>query len=124
MSQKIRHLIKFLKFPTVVYTNHSATLTIVKSTLLMTLLIAKLNLKLVRAAEYLQCFLLNIYHKPGKLNVVLNALLWFDSHNQNNDLADDLNMLFVEIIPAYLTVVVEILNEFKDQIKQGYNDKG
>ena len=75
MSQKIRHLIKSLKFPTVVYTDHFTTLIIVKSTLLITLLMAKLNLKLVRAAEYLQCFSLNIHHKPRKLNVIPDALL-------------------------------------------------
>ena len=33
-------------------------------------------------------------------------------------------MLFVEIIPAYLTAVVEMSDEFENWIKQGYNDKG
>ena len=75
MSQKIRHLIKSLKFLTIVYTDHSTTLTIVKSILLITLLTAKLNLKLVRVVEYLQCFSLNIYYKLGKLNIIPNALL-------------------------------------------------
>ena len=45
-----------------------------KSNLIIIISINKLNLRLIRAREYLSKFLLLIRHKPGKVNFILNAL--------------------------------------------------
>ena len=52
--RRIRHLVESSEHPTVVYTDHAATLGIVKQTSMNTVSVEKLNLRLVRASEYLQ----------------------------------------------------------------------
>ena len=47
-------MVESAELPTVVYTDHAATLAIAKQISLNTVSIEKLNLRLVRASEYLQ----------------------------------------------------------------------
>ena len=73
--KKIRHIIKSSqKPPVVVYTNHSAAISISKQTILNISSTNKLNLRLIRAFQYLSSFNLELRHKAGKTNIVLNAL--------------------------------------------------
>ena len=51
---------------TVVYTDHSAAVSTVRQTSLNTTSTEKLNLRLIRASEYLQRFRLDVRYKPGK----------------------------------------------------------
>lgn len=62
--QKIRHMIESSKHSTRIFKNHGAVLGIAKQTLLSTSSIDKLNLRLIRASEYLQRFNIEIRHKP------------------------------------------------------------
>ncbi len=65
--RKIRHMIESTEVPPViVYTDHSAAVQISRQTTLTTSCTDKLNLRLVRASQYLSSFSLSIRHKPGK----------------------------------------------------------
>lgn len=73
--KKIRYTIEATLLPTtIIYTNHSATVSIVKQTSLNTVSTEKSNLRLIRASEYLQRFRLDVRYKPGKTNTVPDAL--------------------------------------------------
>ena len=62
------------KSPTVVYINHSTAILISRQTSLTTFSIDKLNLRLIRASQYLSIFDLSVRHKTRKMNIVPNAL--------------------------------------------------
>ena len=62
------------KPPVVVYTDHSAVVSISRQTSLTTSSTDKLNLRLVRASQYLSIFDLSVRHKANKTNIVSNAL--------------------------------------------------
>ena len=72
--KKIRHLTDFAVKSTIIYTDHETSLAIVKQTSLSTSSTNKLNLRLVRASNYIQRFDLIIRHKSNKLHLMLNAL--------------------------------------------------
>ena len=61
--------------PITIFIDHVLLIGILKKSNLATIVsIDKLNLRLVRAREYLSRFLLLIRHKPGKANFVPDAL--------------------------------------------------
>ena len=71
---KVRHMVESAPH-TVVYTDHGAALGIAKQTTMTTSSTAKLNLRLIRASEYIQRFRsLEFRHKPGKQHIVPDAL--------------------------------------------------
>ena len=72
--RKIRHLVDSSQFPTIVFIDHGATLGIAKQTSMFTSSIDKLNLRLVRASDYIQRFSFIILHRPDRLHVVPDAL--------------------------------------------------
>ena len=65
---------KSFKHSTIVYIDHDATLSIARQTTLFTSFIDKLNLRFVRAFDYIQRFDFIIKHKLDKLHIVSNAL--------------------------------------------------
>ena len=72
--KKTRHLIEVAEEPTIVLTDHSCTVSIAKQNTLSSSSTDKLNLRLIRASQYLSQFRLDIQHKPGKEHVVPDAL--------------------------------------------------
>lgn len=72
--KKIRHLIEASKHPAIIYTDHSSTAGIANQTSLSTSSTDKLNLRPVRASQYLSQFSLDIRHRAGKPDVVPDAL--------------------------------------------------
>ena len=72
--RQIRHMVESSEQPTIVYTDHAATLSIVKQTSLNTVSVEKLNLRLIRASEYLQRFRLDVRYKPGRTHFMPDAL--------------------------------------------------
>ena len=73
--KKVRHMVESTKKPpVVVYTDHSAAVPISRQTSLTSSSTDKLNLRLVRASQYLSMFDLSVRHKAGKANVVPDAL--------------------------------------------------
>ena len=95
--RKIRHMMKSIKVWSIIYTNHDAFLVIAKQTFLTISSTNKLNLRFIRAFEYIQRFDLIIRHKSNKLHVVSNALsrLSFDSETNINSKNDEFDVFFV-----------------------------
>ena len=117
--RKIRHLIESSKSKVIVYTDHSATTDIVKQSSLNSVSTLRLNLRLVRASQYLQRFELDMRHKPGKSNVIPDALSRLSSTNDSNvpHGHSELDALHY----AYTTTLVEMSDDFKQRIVEGYD---
>ena len=99
LVRKICHMLESAEKPTIVYTDHSATLGIVhQSSLTSTTSIDKMNLQLVRASKYLQRFCLDVRHKAGKMNVVPDALSRLVSTSTSNLLDQSLDSLAVDAL--------------------------
>ena len=117
--RKIRHLIESSKSSVVVYTDHSATVDICKQASLTTTSTVRLNLRLIRASQYLQRFDLDVRHKPGKKNVVPDALSRLASTNQY---AMPPGHAELDALYAYTTTLVEMDSTFKARIVKGYQE--
>ena len=134
--RKIRHMIESTEVPPViVYTDHSAAVPISRQTTLTTFSSDKLNLRLVRASQYLSGFNLFIRHKAGKANVVPDALSRLQAdvpitekvgvleslyghplEPLHGDLAAETPLLYHHV------TLVEMSDDFKQRLKQAYKD--
>ena len=126
--RKVRHMIESSASPTIIFTDHGAALGIAKQTSLTTTSTDKMNLRLVRASDYLQRFELIIRHKPGKQHVVPDALSRLES-SYTNPLATEIGELdalwtYIPRKPAtaysFNTSLVEMAPEFKRKLTEGY----
>ncbi len=95
--RKIRHLIKASrKQATIIFTNHFVLINIIKQIFLNTFNTNKLNLRLVKASQYLFALSINIKVKLEKFHVISDALsrLFFimssDKLKENDDVLEDL----------------------------------
>ena len=79
----------------------------------------RLNLRLVRASQFLLQFKLNVRHKLGKKHIIPDALSQLASANisQANPSYSKLDTLF-----TYNTTFVEICLELMSRILAGYED--
>ena len=128
-----------MKPPVVIYTDHSAAVPISKQTSLKTTSTDKLNLRLIRASQYLSAFNIELRHKAGKTNIVPDALSRLEVKDpqpagdkedsildilySNADIAEQADTIHYlpDIVPAvYHATLVEIADEFKARIKEGY----
>lgn len=93
--RKLRHLIESCKkSPTLVFTDHSATVGLVKQTSLITFNTDKLNLRLVRASQFLSTLSIHIRVKPERFHVVPDALSRLKStasSDNKSSVLEDLN---------------------------------
>lgn len=121
--KKVRYMIEATRKPTtIIYTDHSAAVSIVRQTSLNTVSTEKLNLRLVRASEYLQRFRLDVRYKPGKANVVPDALSRLASRDcrPNQDSEGELDALAVKCFPVSL---VEMSQSFRERLIAGYQEE-
>ena len=121
--KKIRHMIESnRKPPVIVYTDHSAAVPISKQTSLNTTSTDKLNLRLVRASQYLSAFNLELRHKAGKSNTVPDALSRLpQAIEPASDQSEGvLDALHAEPVAIYHATLVEMSDDFKQRLKQGY----
>ena len=113
--RKIRHLMKSTDTITIVYIDHDAAFDIAKQTTLITSLIDRFNLRLIRASDYVQRFNLKIRHKFEKLHLISDAFFKLStemslfSHDEN----DELNVLFT-------ISFVEMTSKFRNRIVADY----
>lgn len=117
--------------PTIVFTDHGAALGIAKQTSLTTTSTDKMNLRLVRASDYLQRFELVIRHKPEKQHVIPDALSRLES-SYTNPMTAEVNKLDALIThvpqlrqPAavayrFTASLVEMSTKFKQKLMDGY----
>ena len=135
--KKIRHMVDSTKkSPTIIYTNHSAAIPISRQTSLSTSSTNKLNLRLVRASQYLSSFNLSIRHKSGASNMVPDALsrLQAQTDMPAAEKADILNCLYGVTVPlngaernallpevfSYHATLMEMSNAFKQRLIEAY----
>lgn len=135
--KKVRHMIESnQKPPVIIYTDHSAAVPISKQTTLNTTSTDKLNLRLVRASQYLSAFNLELRHKAGKSNTVPDALSRLPqaskapSSDESEGALDALYghvdewpappTLDVEPVAVYHTTLVEMSDDFKHRLKGSY----
>ena len=122
--RKIRHMAESAP-KTIVYTDHGAALGIAKQTSLSTSSTAKLNLRLIRASEYIQQFRdIEFRHKPGKRHVVPDALSRLPNTAASDAAASqaaDAGELDALYACAYATTtLVELSPELRHQMLDGY----
>ena len=117
--KKIRHMIEASHHPTVIHTDHSAAVSIVRQTSLNTTSTEKLNLRLIRASEYLQRFRLDVRYKPGKSNIVPDALSRLASRECRSGSDESLDALTVRCFPVSL---VEVSTAFRQRLLEGYQE--
>ena len=142
VMKRTRHMIESTKVPPVIiYTDHAAAVPISRQTSLITSSTDKLNLRLVRASQYLSGFNLAIRHKAGKANVVPDALSRLQAgistgrttdaeaigvlealYGHSIDLHDyERPTVLPEPIEAsYHVTLVEMADEFKERLKEAY----
>ncbi len=92
-----------------IYTNYTITTVVVKQTKLSIISTDKLNLRLVRASIYLLQFNLDVRYKLGKLYVIPDALSRLPIKETT-----------LEIPSTFYITLVEISNDFKTRLKEGY----
>ena len=125
----------------IIYTDHSAAVSISRQTTLTTFSTNKLNLRLVRASQYLSGFNLFICHKIDKSNVILDALSKLQADVTFIEKIDVLKSLYdfsIELCEGDLTIrsvdslskqfvcyhiiLIEMADELKERLKTIYNE--
>jgi hypothetical protein len=133
--RKLRKMVQSNSHPLVVLTDHAPTRGIVTHKSLKTMDLAKANLKLANAANWLSQFELSIHHIPGTLNVVPDALSRLPTFEQDDPNLEEsgeseLDDIWANAMHGEETDDVEadedtiepvISEEFKKQIVEGYN---
>lgn len=116
--RKIRHMIEGCTKTPIIYTDHAATAGIINHTHLGSSAVDKLNLRLIRASQYLSQFQLDIRHRPGTSNVIADSLSRLHSTAQA---PTDSNILD-EVAFNFHTSVLQISDLFKKAIRTGYQE--
>ena len=100
----------------VIYINHDAVLKIVKQTTLTTSFTNKLNLRLIKASDYVQRFNLKIRYKLEAQHVIPNALSRFANLNTEIQLQNHKNELNV----LFTAILIEMNDDFRFRILNDY----
>ena len=122
LIRKIRHMIEAARSTPqiIIYTDHSATINIVKQIKFTFNNIDKLNLRLVRASTYLLQFSLDVRHKSSKQHIIFDVLSRLSSNvdaiKRANDLEGDENTLNA----TYHVILIKMSDDFKSRLKQIY----
>lgn len=119
MVKKGRHLIEFSHAKVIIQTDHLAILDILQqSSITSTSSIIRLNLRLIRASQFLQQFKFDVRHKPGKEHIIPDALSWLASSNIGT--AEPF-YLELDALCLYNTTLIEIHPTLVSRIIASYN---
>jgi hypothetical protein len=127
--RKIRHMIEFFRKSIILFTDHESALDIIKQTSLLTTFTDRLNLRLIRAFEYIQRFNVILKHKPEKQHIVSNALSRLKSENDENAFdSRELNALIVtqsslniiELNALFIIILMKMNSDFRIKIIHEY----
>ena len=117
--KKIRHLVESFKYSVIIQIDHSATIDICRQKLItFTNSSIRSNIRLVRVSQYLSQFSLDIRHKPGKDNIVSDALSRLSSTDMCLSGSNDYSEL--DALYVYNTTFVEISENFRNRLIQEY----
>ena len=114
--KKVRHMVESSKYPVRVQTDHSAILDIFRqSSIVSTTSTMRMNVRLVRASQFLRQFRLEVTHKPGKEHILPDALSRLASCSPSM-LPDDHS----ELDALFAATLVNMNDEFYDKLVMGY----
>jgi hypothetical protein len=114
--KKLHHMIRTSKHFTIIWTDHSVIVSIIKQTKMNTFNTNKLNLRLVKVDIYLSQFDLNVRHKSDRDHVISNALFrlsFFDS-----SVEEFTNTL--KNVEVYARILIEMSLAFKTRLIKVY----
>ena len=120
--KKLRHLVESSRASVIIQTDHAAIFDIMQqSSIMLTNSTMRMNVRLVRASQFLRQFHLIVRHKPGKEHIIPDALSRLASANSSGHDAEyaELDALFV-----YHTTLVRINPDLVKQILDGYMSDG
>lgn len=114
--RKLRHIIQSSRAPVIIFSDHSATVGIAKSTSLTSSSTDKLNPRLIRAAQYLSLFEIEIRYWPGRLHVIPDALSRLPTQDDSAPNDDTLEEIY-----TFNVLTVELDKKFKDTLINSYH---
>ena len=79
-----------------------------------------MNVRLVRASQFLRQFRLDVRHKPSKEHIIPDALSRLAS--TNHDAASSKDDDYSELDVLFTTTLVEMSPKFKERLVKGYQD--
>lgn len=125
LIKKTRHLIEFdfSVHITLIFIDHTIVTSIVKQIKLTSFSTDKLNLRLIRASQYLSQFNLNVRYCLDKIHLMSDALSRLLKSSMMNVKFSILNNLFAVdsySITVYSDTLVEMSKSFQKQIMNAY----
>ena len=118
MLKKTRHIVEISSNKTIVYIDHESALDIVSQITMTTTSIDKLNLRLVRASDYIQRFNLDIRHKSNKQHIVSDVLSRLVNDNINASMIR--NSDESELDALFTISLIEMKKDFRNRIFENY----
>jgi len=128
--RRIRWMVEAAEHPVTIFTDHAATTGIAQQTSLTSSLVDRLNIRLIRASQYLSQFQnLKFVHVPGREHIVPDALSRLEAREsgkikQNDDVLEDLMLSYVVEAAAeiyYSTTSLNIKEDFKKELSIAYD---
>ena len=116
--KKIRHIIESSQHPIMIQTDHSAILDIIKqNSIVSTTSTMRINVRLVRASQFLRQFNLEVRHKPKKEYIISDALSRLASvnHGQESEIPQ-----YSELDVLFTCSLVEMSDDFRHRLVKGY----
>lgn len=116
--KKIRHMVESSQHPVMIQTDHSAILDIMKqNSIVSTTSTMRMNVRLVRASQFLRQFNLEVRHKPGKEHIIPDALsrLASANHGQESEIPQ-----YSELDVLFTCSLVEMSDDFRHRLVKGY----
>lgn len=116
--KKIRHMVESSQHPAMIQTDHSAILDIMKqNSIVSTTSTMRMNVRLVRASQYLRQFNLEVRYKPGKEHIIPDALSRLASVNQGQE---STTPQYSELDCLFTCALVEMSDDFRHRLVEGY----
>ena len=114
-------MVESSRYPVIIQTDHSAIVNIMKqSSITSTSLTTRINVRLVRALQFLRQFHLDVRYKPGKEYIILDALSCLISTNYDATSSKDNDYFELDVL--FITTLIEMSPEFKERLIKGYQD--
>ena len=117
IMKKIRHMMKSVIEPMIIFTDHSVTINIIRQIKLVSSVTDKLNLQLVKALQYLSQFDLNVWYKSERKNLVPDTLLRLVARIEKHDAKTQRTL---DEIFAFNCILVKLSDKFKNELKKAY----
>ena len=120
--KKICHMINESLTDTVIWTDYSVIIQIMKQMMLISSFMNKLNLHLIRTSQYCSQFCINVQHHSDQLNIISDVLscLLNKIVNAKNWLLENILENIDEKIHIYHIIMIEMLFDFQNKIKKVY----